>query len=338
MPRSAKLPAVGLVLEPSTVDPSVRRWQNPNVGGVADPAGAPAPETVKESNEIKTQKLIAAIEEGVQSLVTSDDWKSWLDMQAKFHRYSFANVMLLTMQNPDVSNVASFKKWQELGRCVTKGETAMRVLAPIIKKVELKDKPGEYKEQCVGFRGVPVFDISQTEGPDLPQTVKPLQGDVPEGMIDSLHDHAKDLNATVLFAHPGDDPYLDNRPNVNGYVERLKEGGHRIVVRGTLSPAQQAKTYAHEIGHLAMGHQDEENPNSKNLRSDKEVEAESFAYLISASWGLDTGDYSFGYTAGWSGGDSKRVRASAEIVSKTARKYMNKQEAVSNGTDLRNAA
>jgi hypothetical protein len=209
---------------------------------------------------------------------------------------------------------------------VKPGEKAIKILAPVIRK-ELDDD-GNEKRQIRGFRGVNVFDVDQTEGEDLPNIAPSVEGDAPEHMVADLHRHAADLGASVSFVQKSDDPAL--RRGANGYASRdMQTGALSIVVSADIPPAQQAKTFAHEVGHIALGHLSDDPDHGGDidtrfhkLRAERELEAESFAFMVSNGYGLATDDYSFGYTASWSNGDPKRVRAAAERIAKTAKKYM----------------
>lgn len=264
--------------------------------------------------------LAAQIEQGVAALVSGDDWRRWLDVQSRFHSYSFGNTMLILMRRPDATKVAGYRKWQELGRQVNGGERSIQILAPVTKKV-IDDETGEEIGRRTFFRSVSVFDIAQTDGEDLPTIVDRLEGDAPEEMVADLTAHASRLGASVSVVDPASDPAFVSS-TCNGYAMRTDDG-LRIVIRGGMSGAQEAKTLAHELGHVALGHLDDDDSTAGHrLRSDKELEAESFAYIVTNSWGVDSGDYSFGYTASWSGGDPKRVREAAERVSKAVKLYV----------------
>ena len=270
----------------------------------------------KPAPRFTTEQLIERIEQGVTDLVTGDDWARYLDAARILgHRYSFNNQMLIWLQNPNATEVGSFDSWKKLGRFPRKGEKGLAILVPI-KKYE-KDENDEKipgTERLAGFRPGYVFDVTQTEGEPLPEIHSRLEGEAPDGMIDDLHRHAAALGAAVREA--GDE---ELSPGANGFARRNPDGSLEIVIRSGLSPAQKAKTFAHEVGHIKLGHLDDDgDTRAASTRSDRELEAESFAYLVAGSYGLDTATYSFGYTAGWSGGDPKRVREAANRIVKSA--------------------
>lgn len=126
-----------------------------------------------------TADLMKQLENGFTELVVGDNLANYLKTMAKFHRYSFNNVMLIVMQCPDASHVAGYKKWQELGRNVRKGEKSIRILAPCPHKKKVENEDGDETEiHWTTYRPVSVFDISQTDGKELPEICKKLTGDV----------------------------------------------------------------------------------------------------------------------------------------------------------------
>ena len=248
-------------------------------------------------------ELLEGLSAGIAELTTSEKWKQYLDVQSKFYRYSPNNVMLLLLQNENVTRVAGFKKWKELGRQVMAKESALRILAPMTYQKD--NLEGEKTSEIRGWKMVPVFDISQTEGPELPDVVSKLEGLAPEGVFDRLTEFANSIGFRV------------ERP------ESLESGANgdtthsegRIRVVASNSEAQQAKTLAHEIGHALL--HDPESPATKDVaRGLKELEAESAAYVICTALDMDTSDYSFGYVAGWAGGGPEAIQGIKESATR----------------------
>jgi hypothetical protein len=253
--------------------------------------------TAAQRAEARREDLLAKLSDGIDALADSDEWQRYLDCQAKFHRYSFNNCLLVLAQMPNASQVASFKAWKEIGRSVNKGETSLRVFAPSTRKVEVEvEGEKEERSQLTGFRLVPVFDISQTNGEELPQPVHLLEGEAPEGIFEKLTTVAESIGYGVQVT-----PEVESHPGANGLCEY---GPKRITVAGNRSAAQQVKSLAHEIGH-AMLHG---KPELQLTRSTVELEAESVAYVTCQQLGMDTGEYSFGYVATWKGGDGEKAR------------------------------
>jgi hypothetical protein len=217
--------------------------------------------------------------------------------------------MLILLQNPYATRVAGYRAWQALDHQVMAKESALRILAPMTYKRD--DAPeGENVREIRGFKLVPVFDISQTEGPDLPDIVSKLEGLAPEGVFATLTEFAQGIGFRVERPQS-----LDS--GANGDTSH-SEGRIRVV--SSNSEAQQTKTLAHEIGHALL--HDPGVEATKDLeRGLKELEAESTAYVICTALGMDTSDYSFGYVAGWAGGApeaTQGIKASTGRIQKAA--------------------
>lgn len=272
--------------------------------------------------DAKVKRLMSELEMGVEELMTSEGWKKHLDSMSKFHTYSFNNQWLIAHQMPEASKVSSFKNWQELGRQVNKGEKALSVLAPIM--ITLKDANGnpiiddKGKERKIprGYRAIPVFDISQTSGEELPEDpTRKLDGDAPFGMRADLEKFIGDAGYTVKF---GDH---------NGVSDT------EVTIDASQSEAEQARSMAYQLGRISLGHFDPESESGKKSLSDKAVEAESFAYVVSRAKGLNAaGDYSFGHVSTWaakSGDDedeaTKRVRSHGRSVATAVKGLLGKK-------------
>jgi N-terminal domain of anti-restriction factor ArdC len=147
--------------------------------------GKARPRTVDpEAAQAERRQLIEKLEIGFQQIQESDEYRRYLDTVSRFHRYSISNTMLIWMQRPEATHVAGFGTWLSLGRHVLKGERGIRIFAPMPYRKTLivtDEKTGESDEQEIAqlrFRAVSVFDISQTDGDDLPQLpVTLLAGD-----------------------------------------------------------------------------------------------------------------------------------------------------------------
>ncbi|MDQ1492325.1 MAG: hypothetical protein QOD57_401 [Actinomycetota bacterium] len=279
---------------------------------------------MSEKND-KVEQLQADIEQGVAELVEGEDWKRWLRVAAKFPRYSFRNTLLIQLQRPDSTVVMGYRAWQALGHQVRKGEKAISILAPCTYKTNRNEDKDEDEDQedpptqtgkarrvLRGFRIAHVFDISATDG----HTVKPppspalLDGDAPAGLWDALAAHVTAEGFTLTRA-----------PIPSGVNGTTNFATRTVTVADHLSPAQAAKTLAHELAH-AVCHTGMEY--AMGCRGRAEVEAESVAFIICQAAGLATAAYSFRYVAGWSGGDPKIVKATAERVVECAREILDR--------------
>ena len=184
--------------------------------------------------------LLAQLEEGIVTLTSSDAWEDHLVFQSRFHRYSYSNTLLIASQNHRATHVAGFTAWRRLNRAVRRGEKAIWVLAPMLGR---RTNPAEDVDEPVirGFKYVPVFDISQTEGENPPTVCARLSGDDPGDLFDQLVAVARSIGFTVEDHEFGDTTSGDCSPS-----------DHRIRVERRNPPAQRVKTLAHELAHALL--------------------------------------------------------------------------------------
>ena len=278
----------------------------------------------------KVQEITEKLEQGIKELFESEKYKTYLNTMSKFHNYSFNNTMLIAMQKPDATLVAGFKAWQKnFDRHVKKGEKGIRILAPAPYKIKeeqekldpvtgeiMLDKNGmpiteEVEIKIPAFRVVPVFDVSQTDGKELPDIgVNELSG--------SVEDY-EDFMQALTEVSPVPITYEDIDGEAKGYFHTTD---HRIAIQEGMSQSQTVKTAIHEVAHAKL-HDREQNQDIDAVldkdRNTKEVEAESVAYTVCQHFGIDTSDYSFGYIAGWSSDrDMKELKSSLDTIRKTA--------------------
>ena len=284
----------------------------------------------------KLKEITDRLEQGIAELFESERYKEYLRVMSKFHNYSFNNTLLIAMQKPDASLVAGFSSWKNnFGRSVMKGEKGIKIIAPspftVKQEVEKTDpqtgkpvigKDGkpvtEEKEIKVpAYKVVSVFDVSQTEGRELPDiAVDELTGDV---------DRFKDFFSALEQASPVPIGFEKIEGGAHGYYH-LEE--KRIAIDEGMSDLQTLKTAIHEIAHAKLHDIDLNAPKEEQKprvdRRTREVEAESVAYTVCQHYGLDTSDYSFGYVAGWSSGkELAELRGSLETIRSTAAEMIN---------------
>ncbi|MDE0803323.1 MAG: ArdC-like ssDNA-binding domain-containing protein [Acidimicrobiales bacterium] len=254
----------------------------------------------------KTDELLDQLHAGIEALTTTEAWTAWLDVARHLPSYSFNNLILLWSQNPNATHVAGYRAWKNLGRQVRRGETGLRILAPCTYK-DTDEDTGEDRQVIRGFRSVAVFDISQTDGAPLPQApVITLTGEVPRLFRQQL---------SCLVRAEGFTFRIGPRPPGHEAANGLTDWGTRtVIVRDDLTDAQAAKTTAHELAHVLL-----HGPDCRLNRGTREIEAESVAYLVCAAAGLDAAGYSFGYVAGWAGGDLEAIADTAGRVLDIAR-------------------
>ena len=266
------------------------------------------------------KEITERLEKGVKDIFDSGRFYEYLSFMGRFHAYSVSNTILIWLQMPKASYVAGYRAWQEkFKRQVRKGEKAITILAPCPHKFvkEVTNEDGEKEQVEVtykNFRPVSVFDISQTDGEDVPELAVRLTGDVED---------YEPLLAKLEGLSPVPVSFEETNDGSNGYY-RLDE--KRIVVKSGMSQRQTIKTLVHEISHAILHDKDTgtEKDAGKNLR---EVQAESVAYTVCSALGLDTSDYSFGYVAGWSGEkEVKELLASMQVIRDTASFILGKME------------
>lgn len=262
------------------------------------------------------------LKEGIKEFLDSDKYKDYLTKMSHLNNYSNHNLRLILAQNPEASQVASFKQWKEnFGRYVKKGEKALRIFKPMtkIKKDEnnqpILDKNG--KPETVTFFGlVPVFDVSQTEGKEMPKAAE-----VKEQLTDL--DYANLYRALMAIAKENDVSvrFEEMENNKHGYYSVPE---NQIVLRSNdMNKAQIIKTFLHEMAHAELHHAG--NPQKENLtRSTAELQAESVAYVVSSYYGIDTSEYSFNYLSGWSADKETLadLEAQLDIVQQEAKSLM----------------
>lgn len=271
----------------------------------------------------EAQDAIETLHAKIATITDSDAWRAHLATMAKFHNYSPLNAMWMEAQwwmrqqedptLPAFSLPASFSAWKALGRSVRKGEKALSVLAPVlVNDDENVDENGKPRKKCVGFvLKRRTFDVSQTEGDPLPENPaypSLLTGDADPATWAALVAHAEGEGFSVrVEAIQG---------AANGWCNH---GTKTIAVEAANEPAQRTKTLIHEVAHLHLHGAD--TPEGMS-RAEKEVEAESVAYVVASLLGFDTSDYSVGYVATWAGRDDhgECLRRTTERVVKCARK------------------
>ena len=276
----------------------------------------------------RIKALTDKLENGVKEVFESEAYKEYLKTMSKFHRYSFGNCMLIFFQCPGATAVAGYTTWRKLGRTVKKGEHGIQILAPCPFKTMIEQNKMDNQGNFVlGADGLPekvstlvsltrfkiayVFDVSQTEGKELPSLgVDELTGDV-EG-FDEIFSAVEALSPVPIhFREPEES---------KGCYNQLEQC---IYVNKGMSQVQTMKTLIHETAHAKL----HALPVSAGIimgtpvkdRRTREVEAESIAYVVCQHFGIDTSDYSFAYVTGWSKNkETPELKSSLDCISKTA--------------------
>ncbi len=278
----------------------------------------------ESSRKDKLAVIIQKLEDGVKDLFTSENYRNYLRTMSQFHQYSFNNTLLIALQKPDASLVASYTAWkQKFHRQVRKGERGITIIAPVPvkeeKEIDIDAQPdpvaGGPKEQTkMYFRAVTVFDISSTDGEPLPTVdVKELTGKA-EGYSAFMQALKSISPVPVRFD--------TIEGGAKGYYHHQNK---EIVIQNGMSERQTMKTGAHELAHALI--HDRDYMKSEGIRKSRQLieqEAESVAFCVCSYFGLDDAgdvgkDYSFPYIAGWAqSADMTELKASMDLIRKTA--------------------
>ena len=280
-----------------------------------------------DDTRARVKALTEQLETGVKAVFESEKYKAYLKAMSKFHHYSFGNVMLILMQCPEASMVAGYTTWKkQFGRTVKKGEHGIMILAPVMgSRLINQDRlnpdthqpiigpDGEPEKEPVfvpyrSFRVAYVFDVSQTEGRELPILgMGELSGEV---------EHFERIFTSVEALSPVPVEYRPAQKS-KGCYSHLEQ---KIYLNQGMSQVQTLKTLIHETAHALLHAQPEAADKDRHTR---EVEAESIAYVVCQHFGIDTADYSFPYVTSWSKNkELPELKASLECISKTASKMI----------------
>lgn len=258
-------------------------------------------EQIKQITNKAVERLIAALNEGRSEILTQ-----YLAAIGRFHRYSLRNVMLIASQKPAATYVAGFHTWHGLGRFVKKGEKGIWILAPIVRR---KNECAEQHETddsstAIGFRAAYVFDLSQTDGQDLPE-IGSVTGD-PNEYSQRLAGFCVEQSIAIEYSQ-------EIAP------ARGTSAGGKIMLLPGQSPAEEFATLAHELAHEMMHHDERRKSTSKRSR---ETEAEAVSFVVCHAIGLETGSASQDYIQLYKG-DAQLLSESLEHIQRTASEILN---------------
>lgn len=300
-----------------------------------------SPQEAARQREQKVKEITDKLEAGLKALFEGDNYKRYLSVMSKFHSYSFNNTLLITLQKPDATLVAGYKTWQKnFERNVNKGEKGIKIFAPCPYKKKIEQemtdpetglpmlgndgKPltEEVEVKRVTFRVVPVFDVSQTNGKELPTLgVDELRGEVKD--FEKFFGAIKEISPVPIIIEE-----IEGASR-KGYFSRATQDIH---IKEGMDEVQTVKTAIHEIAH-SMLHSDGDS--SEKSKSAKEVEAESVAYTVCQHFGIDTSDYSFSYVAVWGTScELPELKQSLETIQKTASDIISKIEGKLKGLEI----
>jgi len=249
----------------------------------------------------------------------SEEMTRWLSTLAKFHRYSFGNIMLIASQRPDATQVAGIKTWNKLGRRVKKGEKGIKILVPVLVKKKNEDEDEvddevDDEDNVLFFRTGYVFDISQTEGEPLPNEPKWWSdGDAPAELLERI--------VTAIEAD-GIAVRIVEKTIAGGDARGVSIGGLIQVIQDA-TPLSRASTLIHEWAHEIR----RRNPDDAQPREVEEVIVEAVAYAVLAHYGLNPKNNAT-YVALWQGGKDY-LRQNMKIIKRLVSEIIEKIERVS---------
>jgi len=284
--------------------------------------------------QAEMDEIIKRIDEGVKAVFQSEKYKEYLKFASKFTDYSARNTLLINLQRPDATLVAAYGKWKQLGRQVERGQTGIEILAPVAYKTnqvleterpavdefgnQLYNPDGTEKMETVtnpvtglAFKKVYVFDVSQTSGKELPEPVTELTGDIDSARKEAVFAALKKVTGIDI-------EFKDIKGGAKGYYSATN---NEIVIKSGMSDAQTLKTAFHEAAHNLLHDPAKDIVTNKSPRNEKEVQAESVAFMVAEKFGIDTSEYSFPYIASWSDGKQlEQLKNALQEIQEAAKK------------------
>ena len=290
--------------------------------------------------QAEMDEMIERIDEGVKAVFQSEKYKEYLKFASKFTDYSARNTLLINLQRPDATLVAAYGKWKQLGRQVERGQTGIEILAPVAYKTnqvleterpavdefgnQLYNPDGTEKMETVekpmtglAFKKVYVFDVSQTSGKELPDPVIELTGDIDSARKEAVFAALKKVTGIDI-------EFKDIKGGAKGYYSATN---NEIVIKSGMSDAQTLKTAFHEAAHNLLHDPAKDIVTNKSPRNEKEVQAESVAFMVAERFGIDTSEYSFPYIASWSDGKQlEHLKSALQEIQEPAKKISSEIE------------
>ena len=283
----------------------------PHSNNAALPSQSPYQQRTTQRDNPTQQLIKQAVDYLLKQLEAgkSETLTAYLAAMARFHSYSFGNIMSIARQRPTATRVAGFHAWKELGRFVKRGEKGIQILAPMVGQHRKRDDADRNRAHddsakpapvLIGFRAVYVFDVAQTEGADLPEFEHNITGEVGE--------HRDRLIA-----------FLDSQNIALEYTENIAPAlgvsyGGKIAILPGQSPAEEVVTLVHELAHEYL-HKTERR--TKTTATVRETEAEAVAFIVGQSIGLEMGRASSDYIQMYAG-NAALLAESLEVIQRTS--------------------
>lgn len=274
--------------------------------------------------ELIAQKDLKGIEEhiksGIENYLDSDTFKNYLDFALQFRQYSYRNKILIQSQNPKASFIAGYSAWQDKGRQVQRGEKALKIFVPSL--AAKKDKEGNYSrdkegniiKEVKGFYLASVYDVSQTKGEPIPKLIYELEENINNPQKFDWYIKA------ITELSPVPIQFSEIEGTAKGF---FKPSEKQITIRPGMSQSQTIKTMLHEVTHSIL-HDNGVPIFGSSEYARQEIEAESVAYMVANSLGIETQEYSFAYLASWTdlGLSLENLEKSLDLICNQAQKMM----------------
>ena len=274
-------------------------------------------EQQKQNRQERIKEIMSELDHGVEMFFTSEKYQHFLKTMQQFHQFSFQNTLLIALQRPDATRVASYDTWKKLGRQVQKGEHGIKVIVPTPVKLKVEKAKNRYEEnaaeepeerQIMRFKIGHVFDLAQTRGEPLPELdVSELTGEVMD--FDRMMSAIQAVSSVPIS-------FENISSGAKGFYNDAEK---RIVIQSGMSESQTIKTALHELAHSRIHNREVLENEGFKTRETKEVEAESVGFCVTSVFGIDASSYSFPYIASWSGSRSLReLRQSMDTIRETS--------------------
>lgn len=243
----------------------------------------------------KTNRAVTVLAENVEKILEANNFKAALNLKKHMRSYSFHNLYLIWSQCPTATFVMGYQQWLGLGRQVRKGEKSIAIFAPLVRKNEDGEK------EVFNFKTASVFDIQQTDGESITLPLPQFLEQSNDTVLRSLQ-HLADFCASRGIAL--------SYKKLEGAHGAYSKDKHSITLGKDLPALQTLRTLIHELAHALV-------PRNETSTDRRELEAESCAYIVCDSLGLNTSRYSFPYLANWAE-HPKDILPAAQKACKTA--------------------
>lgn len=241
-----------------------------------------------------------------ETMRSSEGWVAWLKFASRFRNYSLGNQLLIQAQRPGARYVAGFRTWQSMGRHVRKGEKGIAILAPMVRRARETEVTNVDDEKVLlGFRVVFVFDVTQTDGEEIPMVPFPKVLSVDEWLFEQLVTVAAKAEISVKL--------LDD--SANSALGWWNGRERTITIVDNQDLASKTATMLHELAHA----HDPLCLDPSQSVAERELVAESAAYLVGTEMGIEMRDQSSHYLMTYGATRERLLELAEEVLAVTQR-------------------